>query len=157
MYRFFFPKILPFIKSFTEDEDEIISIFNDGMLKVFSKIDTYAGTGDFESWVFIILRNKLYNFYRLNSQKAEILELEESQIVQNPGILRKMYYDDIIKLLKSLPEQSSKVFRMYILEGYSHKEIAEILGISIGTSKWHVFNAREKLSSLIELNIVKYG
>jgi RNA polymerase sigma-70 factor (ECF subfamily) len=157
LYRFFFPRLLPVIKSFTNDEDEIISIFNDGMLKVFTKLNTFEGRGDFEAWVFRIIKNSLYNNYRLNYQRLEIFELTDHDNAQSPGILKKMYYDDLVKLLKVLPEQSSRVFKMFVIDGYSHKEISEKLGISIGTSKWHVFKAKEKLVSVIDLNIMGYG
>ena len=157
VYRFFFPKLLPVIKSFTNDEDEIISIFNDGMLKVFTKINSFEGRGDFEAWVFRIVKNSLYNNYRLNYQRLEIFELSNHDSAQSPDILKKMYYDDLVKLLKVLPDQSSKVFRMFVIDGYSHKEISDILGISVGTSKWHVFKAKEKLVSVIDINIKSYG
>lgn len=157
IYRFFFPRVLPLIRSFTTDEDEIISIFNDGMLKVFTRIKTFEGRGDFEAWVFRIIKNSLFNNFRINQPKLEILELNDHEGYQNPVVLKKMFYEDLLKLLKVLPDQSLRVFKMYVIEGYSHKEISDQLGISVGTSKWHVFKAKEKLGSIIDISVRSYG
>ena len=149
--------MLPWLKSYTEDEDEIISVFNDGMLKVFTKINTYSGQGNFEGWVYKVVQNSLYNYHRNNEVGIEMIELKEYDNFQTPGIFKKLFYDDLVDLLKDLPEQSLKVFRMFAIEGYSHREIAEILGISVGTSKWHVFKAREKLNVLKNFENERYG
>jgi RNA polymerase sigma-70 factor (ECF subfamily) len=61
-----------------------------------------------------------------------------------------------MKIIKYLPARSSEVFWLYVIEGYSHKEISAKLGITVGTSKWHLFKAKEKLSSIIELNHENY-
>ena len=127
------------------------------MLKVFTRIKTFEGRGDFEAWVFRIMKNSLFNNFRLNQPKLEILELTDQEASQNPGVLKHMFYEDLLKTLKVLPEQSLRVFKLYVLEGYSHKEISDKLGISIGTSKWHVFKAKEKLGSIIDLNISSYA
>lgn len=148
---------MPFIRSFTNDEDETITVFNDSMMKVFTKINSYSASGEFDAWVFRIVKNSLYNHYRLSYQKPELYELQEQVNPESPGILKKLYYEDLVRLLKLLPSQSSKVFRMYAIEGYSHKEISARLGISVGTSKWHVFKAKEKLISFIDFKAVGYG
>jgi RNA polymerase sigma-70 factor (ECF subfamily) len=127
------------------------------MLRVFTKINSYSATGEFDAWVFRIVKNSLYNHYRLSYQKPDLSELQEQINPENPVVLRKLYYEDLLRLLKLLPSQSSKVFRMYAIEGYSHKEIAARLGISVGTSKWHVFKAKEKLIGVIDFNAVRYG
>ncbi|MEZ4906373.1 MAG: sigma-70 family RNA polymerase sigma factor [Saprospiraceae bacterium] len=157
LYKYFLKKMLPWLKSYTTNEDDLISIFNDGMLRVFTKINTFTGQGEFEGWVFKIIQNSLFNYHRKNGQELEFFELQEFDESQSPGIFKKLFYDDLVDLLKDLPEQTLKVFRMFAIEGYSHKEIAEILGISVGTSKWHVFKAREKLNVMRNFEIEKYG
>ena len=65
------------------------------------------------------------------------------------GVLEGMYYNDLLNMLRVLPKRSSQIFKMHIIDGYSHKEIAEELEISVGTSKWHVFKAKERLMESI--------
>lgn len=143
------------IKRFTKNEDDIISIFNDGMLRVFTQLDKYTGTGNFEGWVRKVVSNSLSNYFRKYNIKVKIFELQEfdlrSDFNNNNGVLEGLYYEDLLKKLNYLPTRSSKIFRMHILDGYSHKEIAEELDISVGTSKWHVFKAREQLMESVKL------
>jgi len=156
VYRYFFPKLLPMIRKYTGDESEIISIFNDGMLRVFSQLETFQAKGNFDSWVKIIVKNSLSNYFRKYSNRVLVSEISENTQMTKSNILSGMYYQDLLKVLKKLPARSSEVFRLYAIEGYSHKEISEKLGITVGTSKWHLFKAKEKLSDIIELNHEKY-
>ena len=144
------------IKRYTKNEDDIVSIFNDGMLRVFSQIDTYTAKGNFEGWVRRIVSNSLSNYFRKYGSKVKIFEIQDYDNKFNSNILSNLYYEDLIKLLQVLPKRSSSIFKMYVLDGYSHKEIANELGISEGTSKWHLFKAKEKLVSTIELNQDSY-
>jgi len=64
-------------------------------------------------------------------------------------VLDKLYEEDILKLVEKIPPASGDVFLLFAVNGYTHKEIAELKGISIGTSKWHLSEARKKLQTLI--------
>ena len=144
------------IKRYTFIEDDIVSIYNDGMLRVFTQLDTYSEKGNFEGWVRKIVLNSLSNYFRKNDQKIKMFEIKDYDHKTSSYILDNLYYNDLLKLMKILPERSSEIFRMYVLDGYTHKEISVKLGISEGTSKWHVFKAREKLAAKIELNQKSY-
>ncbi len=156
LYRYFFPKLLPMIKRYTRDEDEILSIYNDGMLRVFTKIKLYSFTGNFEAWVKKIVFNSLSNYFRKRNTEKNHQQLEHIHPKSSANILSGMYYNDLVKLLDVIPQKSSRIFKMYTLEGFSHKEISEKLGISVGTSKWHVFKAKEELMNSIESNKDSY-
>ncbi len=159
LYRYFFAKLLPMIRRYAINEDDIISIFNDGMLKVFTQLDSFTGKGNFEGWVRKIVLNSLYNYFRKYNIKVKIFELHDYDKSLNgsgTSVLDDMYYEDLLKYLNILPKRSSEIFRMYVLDGYTHKEIAVKLDISEGTSKWHVFKAKEQLAKTIKLNIAGY-
>jgi len=159
MYRHFFAKLLPMIRRYTSNEDDVISVFNDGMLRVFTQIDSYTGKGNFEGWVRRIVLNSLYNYFRKYNIKVKIFELHDYDISLNgskKNVLDDMYYDDLLRHLNALPNRSSKIFRMYAIEGFSHKEIAKELDISESTSKWHVFKAKEQLAKSVKLKIDRY-
>lgn len=159
LYRYFFSKLLPMIKRYASNEDDIISIFNDGMLRTFTQLDTYTGRGNFEGWVRKIVLNSLYNYFRKHKLKVKIFELHDYDSPLNGSsnnILDDMYYEDLVSQLELLPKRSSEIFRLHVIDGYTHKEIAKELDISEGTSKWHVFKAKEQLASSIRLNKVRY-
>ncbi len=147
------------IKRYANNDDDIISIFNDGMLKVFTQLDSYSGRGNFEGWVRRIVLNSLYNYFRKYNMKVKIFELHDYDTLNNrskTSVLNDLYYEDLVQYLDVLPQRSSKIFKMYAIDGYSHKEIANELDISEGTSKWHVFKAKEQLAKSIKLNIERY-
>ena len=144
------------IKKYTTDESEIISVFNDGMLRVFTQLDSYEARGNFEGWVKIIVKNSLSNYFRKYNNKIPVSEILENAHKSQSNILSRIYYEDLMKVIKVLPARSYEVFRLYVIEGYSHKEIAAKLGITVGTSKWHLFKAKEKLSGFLELNHESY-
>ncbi len=156
LYRYFFPKLLPVIRRYTRKEDEILSIYNDGMLRVFTKIKLYSFTGNFEAWVKKIVLNSLSSYFRKYNTKIQIQDLKNIDKGSNSNILSGMYYEDLVKLMEFIPKKSSEIFKMYTLDGFTHKEISQKLGISIGTSKWHVFKAKEELMKSIELNKDSY-
>lgn len=156
VYRYLFPRLLPMLRKYTNDESEIISIFNDGMLRVFTHLDSYEAKGNFEGWVKKIVKHSLANYFRKYKRKMIISDFPENMQSSKSNILSRIYYKDLIELIKILPARSLEVFELYAIEGYSHKEISDKLGISIGTSKWHLFKAKEKLSGFLDLNRENY-
>ncbi len=76
--------------------------------------------------------------------------LKDKEVAYEPNPIQNFGYQEIMKLVQALPDQSRAIFNMYALEGFTHKEIAEQLGISEGTSKWHLFEARRILKLKID-------
>ena len=98
--------------------------------------------------------NLLIDEYRKNKKYYENIQYVEdySQVTSNVEIndaIKKMDAERIHKLIMKLPPMSQKVFNLYIIDGYEHKEIAGMLGISEGTSKWHLHNSRERLKTML--------
>jgi len=145
LYRYFFPKLLSMCRRFTSDEDRQISIINDGMLKVFSNFRQFEGTGSLEGWIRRIVFNSLSDHFRRDRKYIKSMLMEEKDRVFRPEALSKLYYEDLMTMVESLPGMMQNVFKCYELYGYSHKEIGEVYQISEGTSKWHLSKARERL------------
>jgi len=74
---------------------------------------------------------------------------EDYETRSSDNVLSKLYEEDILKLIEKIPAASGDVFILFAVSGYSHKEIAELKGISVGTSKWHLSEARKRLQELI--------
>lgn len=126
----------------------------EGFIKVFSHIQSFRGESKFETWLTRIIIHAALNEIKKN-QKYYINDLEDytetasDSLIANPKVVSKMSYDELILLLQKLPDGYRVIFNMYVIEGFSHKEIAESLGIQEGTSKSQLNRARKMLQSLI--------
>ncbi len=150
LYRRFFPEMLRMVRRYTRDEDTAIEVVNNGMLRVFKKIHTFAYKGSLEGWMRRLVYHCMADYYRENARYLHFLVLEDhDQSVPERGH-ESFYEADILKAVRTLPPTSQEVFRLYAIEGYSHAEIAENLQMSEGTSKWHLSTARQKLRILLE-------
>lgn len=148
LYRHFFPIMNRMVIKYTTDHDQLIDILNNGFLKVFKKIDTFQHKGSFEGWVRRLIFHSLSDYFRSKKSDIRFLLFEENyDLKERPNT--QMYYDDLITLIRQLPEKHMKVFRLYAIDGYKHKEIGQQLGISENTSKWYLSEARKILQKKI--------
>lgn len=144
-YRQFFPEMLRMCLRYTRDEDAAIEIVNNGFLRVFKKIHTYAFKGSLEGWVRRLVYHSMADYFRNNARYFHFLVLEERDEVVPEHSHDIFYEEDILNAIRMLPPVSQEVFRLYAIEGYTHAEIANNLSMSEGTSKWHLSTARQKL------------
>lgn len=151
-YRRYFDKMFGFVLRYTNDREEALHIVNAGYLRVFKKIELFGFKGSLEGWVRRIMYHAVSDHFRTQKNKIRFLEIEDRDKPMAPSQLEPFYEEDILKMVELLPNASGKVFKLYALEGFTHVEIAKQLGISIGTSKWHLSEARKKLKSIISKN-----
>jgi RNA polymerase sigma factor (sigma-70 family) len=142
-----------------EDAEEILNI---GFLKILNNIDKYKFTTPFEAWIRRIMINTVIDEYRKTKKDKEHIEyadFQESNYENKHSELNTADLDfeaaDLLNMLEQLPNMTKKVFNLYAIDGFAHKEIAEMLNMSIGTSKWHVSTARAELKKMIEKNELK--
>jgi len=134
---------------YTSDREKAAEIVNDGLLKVFTRINQYQHKGSFEGWIRRIVFRSLSDTMRKDSNYMKFMVFEDYETSSQTSILHKLYEEDILKLVDKIPSASRQVFILFAIQGYSHKEIAGQKGISVGTSKWHLSEARKKLQELI--------
>ncbi len=150
--RVLFAICLRYSPSYTDAEDNL----QDAFLTIFKKVSQYKGKGSFEGWIKRITVNTVLQKYR--KQRAfEIvdegqIEDEADDEVESDTIP----LDFLLKIVQELPDRYRLVFSMYVLDGYQHKEIAEMLGISDGTSKSNLARARNILKIKVEAFNEKY-
>lgn len=132
--------------------EEAQDIVQDGFVKVFTKIKSFTGSGSLEGWIRRIMVNTALD--HLRKIKAErfnySIDEVENSIKEDQMIEASMQADDLLKLIKQLPLGYRTVFNLYAIEGYTHKEIAEELGISENTSKSQYSRARTLLQKKLE-------
>jgi RNA polymerase sigma factor (sigma-70 family) len=135
------------------DRERALEILNDGFLRVFKKLETFEFKGSLEGWIRRLVFHAISDYFKANKQYMEsvVFEEPEHETVQNSS-LNSLFFDDILKIVDTLPPATRSVFKLYAIDGYNHAEIAEKLNISVGTSKWHLSAAREKLRVLISDN-----
>lgn len=155
LYALFFDQMLAVIHRSFSDQDAAISILNNGFLRAFKKIDQYKGSGSFEGWLRRIITHAIADYYRdheaeLNIRKTEIADNLPELHTKDP-----MAYKDLLQVLQYLPPATRLVINLFIVEGYAHKEISEMLGISTGTSKWHVSEGKRILKNLLNIQFTE--
>lgn len=132
--------------------DEVDEMVNDGFLKVFAKIEMYDANQSFEAWFRTVMVRTCIDYYRRNSPKVSLIDIQNAPPIEsNDYLVEKMSADDILELVQKLPPSYRMVFSLYVVEGHSHAEIAEMLNINEGTSRSNLVKARHKLQEWVTL------
>lgn len=134
------------------DRESAEDILQDGFVTLFSKIDSFSGDGSFEGWARkIFVNTALMSLRKKDALKnSEDVDAAWNITTDEPTAIQKIGYQDLMKMISALPPGFRTVFNMYVIEGYSHKEIAEALGISETTSRSQLQRARALLQSKIK-------
>ena len=134
--------------------DEVDEMINDGFLKVFANISKYDQTQSFEAWFRTVLVRSCIDYYRKNSKKVGFIDIEEAPYLeQNDYLIEKLAAEEILELVQKLPPSYRIAFSLFAVEGYSHGEIAELLGINEGTSRSNLAKARLKLQEWVRKHL----
>lgn len=150
LYRLFYPRMMALVKRYIDHEEQAEEVLNNGYLRAFQKIRQYTFQGSFEGWLRKIVFHAVADYVKQNTRYSnQILLVEKDQCVENTHA-EKLYYDQLLKLVQELPDATRNVFNMYVMEGFTHKEISNMIGISEGTSKWHLSEGRKVLKEKIE-------
>lgn len=137
---------LKYCTSFSDAEDNL----HDSFIEIFYSISSYKGIGSFEGWMKRITINKAISKFKssiqLESLDSKMYSLSDTEIEINPG---EIQLDILLEMIQKLPNQYRLVFNLYELDDYSHKEIAQMLSISEGTSKSNLHKAKMILKGKI--------
>jgi len=141
-------------RRYTRSTEEAEEILSNGFIKVFKSIDQYEGKGSFEGWIRKIIVNEAINYIRY--KKNLFVETDQDWYDYGHEELNEQNdAQEILSLIDELPIGYKTVFNLYAIEGYPHKEIAELLGVSEGTSKSQLSKARNMLQQRISgLNLL---
>jgi RNA polymerase sigma-70 factor (ECF subfamily) len=132
---------------------ETEEIVNDGFLRVFLHLEKYDVSQPFRAWLRTIIVNVAIDHFRKNRKHEwhdDVSELEIADL--NEGVISSISADEIMQLIQKLTPSYRMVFTLYVIDGYNHREIAEMLGIKEGTSKSNLQDARLKLQAMILRN-----
>lgn len=137
-------------KSRINDPEEAMMVVNNAFLRAFKKIELYRAYGSLGAWLRRLLFNAIADYYRSRSNGKESPETVENigkRLIMNSPALSDLYYKDLIDIVRQLPDLTRDVFTLFAIEGFSHSDIAEMLDIPEGSSKWQLHQARKILKA----------
>lgn len=156
LYRRFSPRMYAVCLRYAGNAEEAEDILQEGFIKVFKKLDSFRSEGSFEGWVRRIFVNTAIEHFRRKRYLMPVTEKEENTIEgKYTSVLDELGAKDIMALIQDLSPGYRTVFNMYVVEGYTHKEIADMLGISEGTSKSQLSRAKMILQDMVRTFIDK--
>ncbi|HMO61055.1 MAG TPA: RNA polymerase sigma factor [Ferruginibacter sp.] len=133
----------------TADAEDILQ---DAFIKVFDKIQQFKFEGSFEGWIRKIVVNTALKKYSVQRYEKEVSGYEikdRDEMITDPGIYSHLTHKELLEMIKKLPDGYRVIFNLYVIEGYQHDEIAEMLGIQPGTSRSQLVKARAMLQKQI--------
>ncbi len=151
LYRRFSPRMYAVCLRYAGSAEEAEDILQEGFIKVFKKMESYRGDGSFEGWIRRIFVNTAIEHFRRKRYLQPVTEKEENTLEGNYlSVLDELAERDILALVQQLSPGYRTVFNMYVVEGYTHKEIGDIMGISEGTSKSQLSRAKVILQEMVK-------
>jgi RNA polymerase sigma factor (sigma-70 family) len=156
LYDKFSPKMYGVCLRYAGNEDDASDILQEGFIKVFKNLSKFRGEGSFEGWIRRIFVNTSIEHFRKKVKLYNVTEVQENTIEDtNLDALDMLAAKDIINIINELSPGYKAVFNMHVIEGYSHQEIADIMGITEGTSKSQLARAKGVLKKLVEARLNK--
>jgi RNA polymerase sigma factor (sigma-70 family) len=156
LYRRFSPRMYAVCLRYAGSTEEAEDILQEGFIKIFKKLDSFRNEGSFEGWIRRIFVNTAIEHFRRKRYLQPVTEKEENTLEGNYlSVLDNLAERDIMELVQQLSPGYRTVFNMYVVEGYTHKEIGDMLGISEGTSKSQLSRAKVILQEMVRKFVEK--
>lgn len=150
LFKMYYGYVKSICLRYASNKEEAEEILNTSFLKVFQYLDKYNHNQSFKAWIRKIVVNTAIDYYRKEQKHAQNIPIETAPEVSfDDNILDKMAAEEILEWVQTLPTSYRTVFMLYVVEGYNHREIGELLGISEGTSKSNLMIARNKLKKIL--------
>ena len=148
LYDMFSAQMFSICLRYTKNRSQAEDVFQDSFLKVFENIGTIKNVAALPGWIKMIFVHTAIDFLRMEMKfNLHDTDVNEQKIYVDQDIISEMSVDELNELIKELPIKSRTVFNLYVVEGYNHREISEIMGITEGTSKSQLFDAKQKLKN----------
>lgn len=135
---------------YTGSREDAQDVLHEGFLKIYEKIEQFEFRGSFEGWIRRIMVNTALEKFRNQNKLVKSQDsIEEFERSENTDLTDSITVKELLEMIKELSPQYRVVFNLYAIEGYSHKEISEMLGITEGTSKSNLSRARSILQEKV--------
>lgn len=153
LYKYYYADMMQVCLSYLADEELAQEAYNTGFLKVLRAIKNFdTEKGELGGWIRKIMICCSIDLYRAELKFTNVtgtLPAQEQEFLP-PAVLEKLYFEDILRCIRTLPCSMQTVFNLSVMDGFSHKEITEQLNISEGTSRWYLSEAKKQLRDLLK-------
>ena len=155
LYSISFSCLMSVCVRYFKNQEDANAALNKAFLRIVQNVSQYKKEVPWEHWIRKIMVNTIINEFRSNKKRKEMFSTHD---YSDSAIFDSMGYNDIVEnidvehiksLIHQLPEIQNQVFNLYAIDGYSHKEISDVLDIPVGTSKWILSQARTQLKTLV--------
>ena len=147
LYQFFAPRLFPVCRRYSRNATDAEDILQEGFIKAFRYLSDFANSGSFEGWLRRIMITTALNFYK--RKRSTYLESELNYMpdvtIPERTVTSSLLQQDLMNIVNELPSGYKQVFSLNSIEGYTHKEIGDMLNISVNTSKSQLTGARYSL------------
>ena len=154
LFKTFSGRMLGLCNRYTDSLEEAEDIMQDAFVKIFQKIDTFKGNGSLEGWMKRIMVNTALDAFRKNKNFRYNIDIDTIEYTSetHQHVLESIGAKDLLNLMKTMPKGFRTVFNLYAIEGYAHKEIADMLAITESTSKSQYSRAKAHLQKIIPID-----
>lgn len=151
LFKLYSKKLMTVCLRYSSCREDAEDLFQESMIKIFQSLHSFEEKGSVEGWMRRIITNNAIKEFRKRKYLSSLSEPESFNlpVFADDDVIEKMSGEELMNVIHKLPEGSRMVFNLFVIEGYSHKEISEMMHISEGTSKSQFFNAKKILKTLL--------
>jgi len=151
LYEHFSGKLMGVCMRYCKDRETAKDLLHDGFLKIFTHLDSFEGKGSFEGWMRRIMVNTALEYLRKQTEEGYSRDIEEAFTLTNGdySVLEKMQADELIKMIQRLPDAYRTTFNLFVIEGYSHREISVAMNITESSSRVYLTRAKQFLQNML--------
>lgn len=152
LYKQFYVAMMSVCMRYTRNEDDAMEVLHNGFLKVYKNMHRFDSLkAGLYTWIRSIMIHSAIDFIRQNVKHSRQVEIDQAtEPYIDSEAIEKLNAQELLHLVRKLPPATQTVFNLYIIEGFTHKEIGTMIGISEGTSKWHLSEARRLMRKLLK-------
>jgi RNA polymerase sigma factor (sigma-70 family) len=151
LYELYSGKMMAVCLRYCKDKETAKDLLHDGFVKVYTHIESFEGKGSFEGWIRRIMVNTALEYLRKQSDEGYSLDIEEAFTLTNDdiGAMEKMQAAELIQTIQRLPDTYRATFNLFVVEGFSHREIAEMMNITESSSRVYLTRAKQMLQNML--------
>lgn len=151
MYDRYSPFIFGIIRRYTSNSNHAQEILNDAFYRILTRLESYSHVGSLEGWMRKVTVHVIADYYRKKSTKTDeyTMATEDSVVLVSENAISGINYKELLLMVHQLPDKQRAVFNLFVFENYTHREIAELLGLSENNCRWHLNDARRRLKENI--------
>ena len=156
LYMLFYSFGMGICMRYSDNREDAVEILNDGFLRVFQYIRSFKADKDFNPWFRRILINCAIDHLRKKELKIDQYQQDLAEaVIQFPSVEGHLAYEELLEIMRKLPNAYRTVFNLIAIEGFRHEEVAGLLNISVGTSKSNYHRARQKLQQYLKEYLIE--